>query len=202
MTARLVVFARSPELGRVKSRLASSVGEQRALGIYLQLLEQTLATAAASGLAWELWVDGNLQQEDLRRLAAKFHIRPRAQPPGDLGQRLSVVFQRSLPDGPVMVIGSDCPQLAPCHLRQAARGLTGAAEVLLGPAADGGYYLVGLRSVAPSLFTGIPWGSSRVLEKTLEAARLQNLVVQQLPRLRDLDTGADLEWALEEKLVC
>ncbi len=117
------------------------------------------------------------------------------QGPGDLGDRLARVFEQLYGEGrPVLAVGSDCPGLTTARIQVAAAALR-RTDVVLGPALDGGYYLVGLRKPYPELFQDIPWSTPAVLERTRSRAAETGLTVQLLEPARDLDTPEDLyEW--------
>ena len=116
-----------------------------------------------------------------------------AQPEGDLGRRLLAAFEAALADGartPVL-IGSDSPTL-PSNLLRAGQRLLANHDVVVGPAEDGGYYLVGMNRLQPAIFEGIDWGESVVLEQTLARAASAGLRVATLPYWYDIDTADDL----------
>ncbi len=191
MNDQLIVFARYPERGKVKTRLAAELGADEALAVYRQLLahtERVTAPLAAARVLWlaeapppgapPLWPDGP----------------QRVQPAGaDLGQRMRHAFGEAFARGAqrAVVIGTDCPGLSTAHLRQAYERLL-THDVVLGPATDGGYYLLGLRAPQPALFAGISWSTATVLADTRAAAQRQQLRVALLPELSDVDTAADL----------
>ncbi len=111
----------------------------------------------------------------------------------DLGERLSAAFAEMLADSTdrAVVIGADCPDIGPAVIREAFTAL-GEHDLVLGPARDGGYYLIGLRRPAPTLFAGVSWGTDRVLQETLERAERDSLKVATLGVLGDIDTPEDL----------
>jgi rSAM/selenodomain-associated transferase 1 len=112
---------------------------------------------------------------------------------GDLGMRLDHATRHAFTEGSlrVIVIGSDCPELT-SELLQSAFQKLGFADAVIGPASDGGYYLIGLTCMAPSLFAGMPWGTSEVFTKTVANARKLELNVEILPTLRDVDRPEDV----------
>jgi rSAM/selenodomain-associated transferase 1 len=190
----VVVFGREPVSGRVKSRLATGVGEELAAAVYRELLEHTLWVAAS--------IDADvvlaLAEPPARGWRPERAVEVEVQVAGDLGRRLADAFDRRFAEGyqRVVVAGSDCPELAPHHLEGALDGLT-RHPVVLGPACDGGYWLVGVRAPALDLFTDIPWSTPEVLDATRARLRALGVSWLELERLHDLDTEADLRWALD-----
>ena len=175
MSKRIAVFAREPTLGNVKTRLASQIGEARALDCYVETLD--IAIAAASNQALELWYEGRPSPSwTERRLPLK------QQPEGDLGTRMLAAFC----DGVELVIGSDIPLLSSSYVDHAADALS-QAELVLGPTEDGGYCLIGMQQPLPQFFQGITWSSPQVLAQTLHIARRENMRVELLPHLWDID---------------
>ena len=194
--AHLLVLARVPVLGQVKSRLAAEIGAPAALAAYRELLAITRAAAAGAGVHGTAWLAG-----PAAAVAAWAwpELAVCTQPPGDLGRRLAAAFAAAFAAGAgrVAVIGTDCPGLRAAHLTRAF-ALLADHDLVLGPAADGGYYLLGLRQIQPALFQHKAWGTASVLADTLADARRLGLRVAQLPTLRDVDTAADLAaWRAE-----
>lgn len=190
----LVVFAREPLPGRVKSRLIPALGAEGAVRLYRYLLDLALEVAiGVSGVGLELWCEGAVGEgSHCAELAHRHGLSLHRQPEGDLGRRMETALAQALRHGPCAVlIGSDCPQYTLAYLASAFAALDD-AEVVLGPAADGGYVLIGLRRGAPELFRGIPWGTDRVLEATRAALRRLGWTWTELPTLRDLDRPEDL----------
>jgi rSAM/selenodomain-associated transferase 1 len=198
---QLLVFARVPALGRVKSRLAAGVGEAAALATYQELLAIThraITEAKVPATVWLADTVGHLptteETQPWPNLAA------RCQPAGDLGTRMATAFAAAFAAGAgrVAIIGTDCPGLQATHLTQAF-ALLETHDVVLGPATDGGYYLLGLRQPQPELFQHKAWSTDSVLADTLADARRLGLRVALLPALRDVDTAADLAaWRASE----
>ena len=196
---QLLVFARPPVLGQVKTRLAATLGPAQALHVYGRLLARTQQAVAAAALPATVWL-----AEAPAAPAPATHPLPdlpewpglpwRLQTPGhDLGARLAEAFAVAFAEGATQaaVIGTDCPGLTARHLTQAFEALAG-HDLAIGPAADGGYYLLALRQPQPALFRGIAWSSPTVLAETLAHAAHLGLRVQLLPVLSDVDTEADL----------
>ena len=179
---RLAIFARAPVAGRVKTRLARSVGEEAALAAYRELLALTLDRLApgTGRFAPEIWIDG-----ERSTLALWQGFRIVEQPTGDLGVRMAAAFE----DGVSALVGTDIPLMTAGYVEQALDALAH-ADLVLGPTEDGGYCLVAMNSPQDRIFQGIPWNSRRVLTATLAAAK--GLSAELLDPLWDVDDAADL----------
>jgi rSAM/selenodomain-associated transferase 1 len=185
----LTVFARPPRAGRVKTRMTPALPAALAARLYGALLADTLVAATASAadtraIAWS-------ETDDAPVAPAGFETF--AQGAGDLGARLAAAFARALaaPGARAVIVGSDCPALTAAHLDAGFNALA-THDVVLGPAGDGGYWLVGLGRPAPELFRDIPWSTDRVFATTLARAAAAKLSVATIATLADLDTPADL----------
>lgn len=201
---RLLVFARLPELGKVKTRLAAEVGDARALEVYESMLRDVLAAIGTSAPDLEieiLWPPTpNANGELLRRAFGSHSLA--MQTGATLGDRLSMAlserffFHRT---EKIVVIGVDDPSITR-ELLDHAFALLDSCEYILGPATDGGYYLIGCRALAydPEVFDGIEWGTSTVLAATLERIAKLGRTVALLPEHYDIDTATDLERYLAE----
>ena len=183
----LVIFARYPEPGKVKSRLAANIGEDAACRIYERMLRDQIQEHRDR--AYDLVAFTASRREDF---AVEFRVPAFAQRGVDLGERMADAFDRMLCTyDTVAIAGSDVPGLT-CDLVEQSFSLAGRADVVLGPCPDGGYYLIASRS-RPDLFTDVPWGTGRVLERTLEQLRAQRRTWGLLPPERDVDEARDLE---------
>ncbi|CAK6693490.1 hypothetical protein OGCDGJMD_01442 [Cyanobium usitatum str. Tous] len=190
---QLIVMARWPAPGRCKRRLASSLGAAAAARIQARLTDHTLAVGRQLGIELVLAVDG-LAPRAARRLGDQLGVgRIVLQGGGGLGVRMQRQFQRAATERArrVVLIGSDLPQLERADLASAFAALDH-QQAVLGPACDGGYWLIGLRRPEPTLMEGIAWGSEQVLEQTLAALARRGLEPALLPWRRDLDRGEDL----------
>ena len=198
--AHLLIFARVPALGRVKSRLAAGVGEPAALAIYRELLAVTNAAVVAAGVPATVWLADTAGPTPTAAEAREWAAhRTQCQPDGDLGTRMAAAFAVAFAAGAgrVAIIGTDCPGLRDTHLNQAF-ALLETNDLVLGPATDGGYYLLGLRQPRPELFQDKAWSTDSVLADTLADAGRLGLRVAFLPTLRDVDDAADLAvWRAE-----
>ncbi len=189
----LGIFAKWPHPGAVKTRLAQETSPEWAAAVAHAFLRDTLDRLATFPAQRYLVYAPTSAREAFEALAAKrFTLEP--QGTGDLGQRLANFFRAHVGEagGPVLVIGTDSPSLPWALVEQAGNELEH-ADVVVGPATDGGYYLLGCRSWIPSLFEGIDWSSPRVLQQTIH--RLQELSARLalLPPWYDIDTLSDWE---------
>lgn len=187
------MFAKYPEPGRCKTRLAAGVGEAAALRIYRALLDHTLAVVRATPYRKVLMADPPEHCRDGSEWAPGMDAyRPQAS--GDLGARLTEAFAESFAGGArkVIVIGCDCPQLSKDTVVSSFSALEH-ADTVLGPTVDGGYYLLGLKESRPSLFRDIPWSTEKVFEKTLNILKFQTLSYISLDAFSDVDTLEDYE---------
>lgn len=194
---KLIIFARAPRLGQVKTRLAAEVGEQGALEIYHQLLA-TLFGNLREVKHVEIACTPVNAEEDFRALLPRgWNVRPQAE--GELGVRLSAAFEAAFAQGArkVAILGSDCPYVTAGHVREAFASLN-KADAVFGPATDGGYWLVGLKAAHPELFREIPWSTPDVLARSLAAAKGLGLKIDLLEILSDVDTKADWQGFLKQ----
>jgi rSAM/selenodomain-associated transferase 1 len=191
--SRLLVFAREPGQGKVKTRLIPVLGEQTATAIYRRLLSDTLRTAAQYAAArCELWADRLCQRSELVSLAGYHGMSVHLQQGDDLGSRMHAALRAALQRSThAVLIGTDCPEYDTAYLGKAFAALE-RHDAVLGPAADGGYALIGLKQPARALFDGIPWGSDRVLATTRRRLRETTWSWYELPTLHDVDEPADL----------
>lgn len=188
--ARLILFLKAPRPGLVKTRLAVALGAEAACAAYRKLVETLLPRLG--GLAG---VELRFAPDDARRdiepwLREGWRAAP--QGPGDLGTRLARAMESAFAQGAkrVVVIGSDCPHVTTQDIADAWAALAG-HDVALGPATDGGYWLIGLREPQPVLFTNIDWSTEKVLAQTLARADAAGLSVKLLRELADVDTPED-----------
>lgn len=189
----VLVFVRAPVAGRVKTRLAAAIGAEAALGVYRRLAEH--AVAQALSLA-ETSVRVHFTPADAGDavrgwLGAGPAYLPQSE--GDLGERMRAAFEAAFAAGfgRVVIIGSDLPDLSAGLLRRAV-GMLGGNDVVLGPARDGGYYLLGMRRMIGSVFAGIAWSTDEVLARTVEKLRAEGIEPAMLEMLADVDEAGDL----------
>ena len=188
----LVVLARAPEAGRVKTRLAREIGDAAAVQAYRELGTAVLGAAGRLGDCDLRVAYTPAHQEG--RMRAWLGPAPDYEPQleGDLGARMlgAIAGRFAAGAGKVLLIGTDCPDLDPALLETAFARLD-RADAVLGPAADGGYYLVGMKRPIAELFEGIPWSSPATLSATLARAAAAGVSVALLEQRRDIDTAAD-----------
>jgi hypothetical protein len=196
---RLLVFARLPELGKVKTRIAASLGDERTLAVYETMLRDLLQSIGASTPETEIeivWAPtAAANGESLRRAFGERNLA--MQTGTTLGDRLAMAFSERFffqATQKIIAIGVDDPRLSRETVDHAF-ALLDSCEWVLGPATDGGYYLIGCRAGAfdTSVFVDIEWGSEKVLETTLRRIRALGSTVAMLPMRSDIDTAEDLE---------
>jgi len=195
MKKGLIVFAREPLPGSVKTRLAASIGNHAAVELYETMVQDVLKTARQL-CDVETIVFWDCEKESLPVLSEKYSCNSRCQIAGNLGQRMQAAFAEMFADGCDLccIIGSDAPDLPLPYILEAYRLLEAPhTDVVLGPSKDGGYYLLGLRHVWEQLFVNIPWSTSAVCERTLTATRDSALTAVLLPEWQDIDTLEDLQ---------
>jgi rSAM/selenodomain-associated transferase 1 len=183
---RIIIFVKAPRPGFVKTRLAAAIGNEAACGAYRQLAETVLAHLAPLPHLELRFTPDDAEDEITHWLSDGWTAHPQGE--GDLGERMHRAFTEA--NGPAIIIGSDCPQVELSDLRTAAKTLQ-ARDAVIGPATDGGYWLIALNAPCPALFENIKWSTSDVLPKTLEKANEAGLSVQLLRELTDVDTGED-----------
>ncbi|NVN89991.1 MAG: TIGR04282 family arsenosugar biosynthesis glycosyltransferase [Desulfuromonadales bacterium] len=199
MNRGLIVFAREPVPGHVKTRLAGEVGIKAATGLYAAMLEDVLECASRHNDTRVL-VFWAMESEVLPSHPGYPRLEMFRQCGASLGERIAAALEAAFASGirTCCVIGSDSPDLPPDYITQAFQLLDhGRADVVLGPAVDGGYYLVGTKRLWRRLFEDIAWGGSDVLKTSCERARELGLRTALLPEWYDLDTLADLRRLAE-----
>jgi hypothetical protein len=186
----VAILAKAPIPGLAKTRLIPSIGAHAAAVLQERLTEHTVETALAAAIGpVTLWCAPDPSHPSFHALVARHAMMLKRQPAGDLGARMLAAMAAG--GCPALVIGTDCPALTAAHLRAAANAL-GDAEVVLIPAEDGGYVLIGARAAHPKLFTGIAWGSATVLAETRAHISALGLTSAELAPLWDVDSEADL----------
>lgn len=185
----LLVFHKNEVLGKVKTRLAAGVGDHRALEIYHYLLLKTyLAIGASSVSVYTYFSDFVPENPSYPVDKSKLQVGQ------DLGERMKNAFSTNFESGmeKVVLIGTDCPSIEGSHILQAFDALD-QSDLIIGPARDGGYYLIGMKQRADFLFEGISWSTELVLTQTLALAADHGLQTHLLPVLEDIDTLEDWE---------
>jgi uncharacterized protein len=191
MRRAILVFVKYPEPGRVKTRLAATVGPERATEIYRRLVAEVFQRLPRDAEVIVCF-DPAERRAEIEKWLANKAARFFPQVNGDLGERLGSAFAEAFARGfaQVAAIGTDCPEIDQSLFAQTWSALEN-AEVVLGPSEDGGYYLVALRAPIPSLFERIIWSSADVFSQTLGRATAANLRVHLLPKRHDVDTEED-----------
>ena len=190
-TTALVIFVRNPISGTVKTRLAKDIGDERALEIYLQLLQHTLEITRGLSFRKFIYYADEVSDYDLWSVPG---YTKRKQNGNDLGERMLNSFKELFDQGftRIIIIGSDCLQLKTETLEEAVALLESNAAVI-GPARDGGYYLLGLTKFYPDLFIDKPWSTDKVFAKTIADFNQQGISYALLEELSDIDDSTDLE---------
>ncbi len=184
-------MAKAPEPGAVKTRLATTIGQAAAAELARAFLLDTWTQIAARvGSRPALVLAGS--PEHLPALCPAPAIWPQGN--GDLGERLERTFRRGLESSPwTLAVGTDSPGMPPRLITEAVRLLDGGIDSVIGPCADGGYYLIGLRHCPVGLLAGLPWSSSNTLARTVERLEARGIEVAELEQWYDVDVPADLE---------
>ncbi len=183
---QIIVFIKNPEVGKVKTRLAKTIGNEKALGIYLKLVDHTIKEIEKSGLQSHLFFSEKI---DHSYVGQNFSV----QFGDDLGERMNAAFQECFANekNKVIIIGTDCPGISSEILQKAFKSLD-TNEVVIGPALDGGYYLLGMKKMHRELFANMKWSTDYVYNETIKRLNKLQLTYQELEILRDLDNEEDL----------
>ncbi len=188
---RIAILAKAPIPGFAKTRLIPTLGENGAADLQARFIRTTVTTAVQAAIGdVDLWCAPDASHPFFVALADELPIRLRSQPDVDLGGRMLHAIEAAA--GPVLVIGTDCPAFTPEHLREAADGLRRGMDVVLTPAEDGGYVLIGMRQPQAVLFLSMEWSTPHVSAETLRRAEAAVLRVMRMPVLWDVDEPADL----------
>jgi uncharacterized protein len=197
----VLVFAKAPVPGTVKTRLAPILGAEGAARFYRRMAQQCLETALAAGIGpVELWCAPDTAHPWFLSLAARYDLRLVPQRGRDLGERmraaLTVTLQRHRH---AMLVGTDCPALCPADFRAARDGLDGAMDAVFGPVEDGGYALVALRHAVATLFEDIAWSTAGVMAATRQRLRALEWRWAELPLRWDVDQPEDLRRLRQDR---
>ena len=186
----ILVFVKNPILGHVKTRLAKSIGDSKALQVYQSLLQITKNVTEALPCDRQVWYSQSVEENDLwdKNIYSKF-----LQKGDDLGKRMQFAFEQAFEDGysKVIIIGSDCPDLSPQLINKAFEALNN-HQTVIGPSEDGGYYLLGMKHYYPFLFEDKKWSHDSVFQDTVNQMKNHSISFKQLPVLNDIDTESDL----------
>ncbi|HEY5406130.1 MAG TPA: TIGR04282 family arsenosugar biosynthesis glycosyltransferase [Ginsengibacter sp.] len=191
----IIIFVRNPVLGKVKTRLAVTTGEEKALSIYRELLQYTFDITESINADKFVFYADSISDDDL--WTADGFVK-RVQSKGNLGCKMKDAFDELLNNGykKVVIIGSDCFELTTVIIDGALKKLDD-YDVVIGPAKDGGYYLLGTKKIFPFLFENKQWSSDSVYSKTIEDIKTHNLLFHSLEILTDIDTEED--WLKSKK---
>ena len=193
----LIVFIKNPVKGKVKTRLAQTMGDDKALEIYHQLLQITQTEANLCNTTRYLFYSDAINQSDDW---SNQHYLKHIQIGDDLGERMLHAFEFvfKLGHSKAVIIGSDCPSLKAELLNTAIEQLNH-NEVVIGPSEDGGYYLLGMNKLLPALFENMPWSQPHLLAQSLTLLKKHQINYHLLPTLNDIDTEADWKAYLSSK---
>jgi uncharacterized protein len=190
MKRLLIIFYRNPELGKVKSRLADTVGEERALALYLLMAAHARKISLSVPVDRVVYYSRFIDTEDNW---PNGDFQKRLQHGDDLGEKMKRAFEESFDLGyeSVCIVGTDCPELTEEILINAFEALN-RNDAVIGPALDGGYYLLGMNRFIPELFDHKKWSTDSVCDDTIKDFKRMNFSYQLLPTLRDVDRETDL----------
>ena len=190
----VLVFTRTPIPGRVKTRLIPTIGAARAAKLHRAMLWRTVATATAAAVGpVGLWCSPAVEHVDIVQMQREFDLDVQLQRGADLGERMHQALRaRGGEAVGAVLVGSDCPFLEVGDLHLAARILRDGDDAVIGPAEDGGYYLIGVRDSDAAVFSGVRWGSNHVLAATRQKFRELGWRWRELATRRDVDRPEDL----------
>lgn len=195
---RIIVFVKNVVPGKVKTRLARTIGNEEALKVYMHLLDITKKEVLKLAVEREVWYAWNLEENDIWD---KKEFNKKVQITGDLGEKMNDAFKKSFEEGTdkVIVIGSDCPTLTSTIIEEAFKRLD-ESDVVVGPSKDGGYYLIGMNSFHPEVLADITWSTEKVMSQTEQKAKDYDLSLARLETLNDIDNQTDWNEYLEKKI--
>ncbi|HEY3487664.1 MAG TPA: TIGR04282 family arsenosugar biosynthesis glycosyltransferase [Gammaproteobacteria bacterium] len=192
---RILVFCKAPQPGMVKTRLQPRLSAEQCAQLHARLAQHTLQTAVASRVAAvELWCAGEIRHPFFQYCCERYGIEYRLQQGEDLGARMLDALATTLRSSAfAVIIGTDCPALEKSHLQTAALFLADdSPRIMLGPASDGGYVLLGSNRVVSRIFTDIDWGGPEVLKQTRLRLQTTDFMCSELEALHDIDRPEDL----------
>lgn len=191
--ARIVIFAKTPRLGHVKTRLAVTIGDQVATDFHRKITKHTCQAALLSKVApVRVWISDPDEDEFFSGFLDPSKLR--IQSNGDLGAKMDHAIREAFQEcdvSSVILIGCDCPLLTREHLRESAEALASGFDLILGPAEDGGYFLIAVSEPTSDLFNDIEWGTDEVLATTRRYAAGLGLRIHELETLWDVDDYSD-----------
>lgn len=187
----LMIFVKNPVQGKVKTRLAKTIGKKKALAIYNDLLEYTRNSTRGADCHKVVFYSDFVDKNDIWDENV-YH--KKVQLGGDLGERMKNAFRTMLDKGfkKILIIGSDCPEISSALIDNAF-GMLDYTDVVIGPATDGGYYLLGLKQMHGALFEKKSWSTSLLLSETIGELKTSSIPFLLLPELSDVDEEKDLK---------
>lgn len=187
----LLIFAKNPQYGKVKTRLAATIGDAYALFIYHELLKHTIAITKNLPVDKIVFYSEYIEEKDGWE---KNIYQKKIQVGKGLGSKMKNAFKSSFTTGyeKIVIIGTDCFELDEKHILNAFEQLK-KVDVVIGPAKDGGYYLLGMKKLYEAIFENVDWSTDKVLKQTLHICKQLNLSVFLLPELNDIDDEEDLK---------
>ncbi|MEP0711627.1 MAG: TIGR04282 family arsenosugar biosynthesis glycosyltransferase [Algoriphagus sp.] len=185
----IIIFQKNAELGKVKTRLAATIGDQGAFDAYRRLVAYTHKVASKCAAEKVVFYTNFLEND---RSAYPSGYRFELQSGEDLGDRMKNAFGQLFAEkyDRLVIIGTDCAEITPEHISEAFEVLE-KQEVVIGPAHDGGYYLLGMRAFFPSVFDGIPWSTDQVAELTINYLETNSISYGRMATLSDVDIEED-----------
>ena len=185
----ILIFTRNPELGKCKTRLAKTIGDNNALTVYKMLLEHTKQVVSELSCDKAVYYSVKIRPDDIWNGERFYKFQQQGQ---DLGDRMHNAFTEAFSNGyeKVLIIGSDLYDLTPNHIEKAFESLNN-HDAVIGPALDGGYYLLGMKHLIPEVFKNKDWGTATVFESTIND--LKPLKMAQLETLNDIDVFDDIK---------
>ncbi len=195
----LIIFAKAPVPGQVKTRLIPALGAEGATDLYRRMLHRTVVTACQANIGTiELYCTPDTGHREFRALSRRYSLVSYPQRGPDLGSRMYQAMARALRrNTKVILVGCDCPQIEVNDLIQAEASLTPTCPLVLGPARDGGYVLIGARKLDSRLFSDMPWGTAGVLTLTRQRARQLGWQLHELRMFQDIDRPEDLPFTVD-----
>ncbi len=196
-TSAIILFIRNPELGKVKTRLAKTIGEENALLVYKALLAHTLAITKELPFDKYVYYADQITENDSWDPTV---FQKKVQTGNDLGEKMTNACKELFGLGyqKILLIGSDCYELETGIIMNAMKSLD-MSEVVIGPAQDGGYYLIGMRAPFKNVFENISWSTEMVYAQTISLSAENKYNIAVLPLLRDVDTETDLTVELKRE---
>lgn len=192
--ALLMLFCKAPQPGLVKTRLTPILSPEQACDIHIKLSLNTLQLATQTKICpVQLWCAPSTEHDFFSTVAKNYPITLRQQQGNDLGERMQHAFCGALKSySQALLMGCDCPSLTANDLHEALVALQQTSDIVLAPAEDGGYVLIGLNQLQPSLFLDMPWGTNQVLDQTRQQIQTLGLRHHELNQQWDVDTPEDL----------